>query len=206
MPHCIAVNCPRCNGLAEFEFAEISRIKLRKDIQFFQTSKTFEYRKFSDGCGHTWHGAIFFSGLHGAPENVFHDLPEGYHSQQWSHSKYWRGSPGGGAGSIRCGSCGYLAKHVLQWPSDAYFQVLYRGHLLWAFDRENAKALRSFLLSKSRDIYAYGYSRFMLHIPTVFKTAKARPHVTKALTKLLAPISTKQLRRSKSLSFQPLDR
>lgn len=48
----------------EFEFAEVVRIKLKKDVPFFQNSPHFEYRILSDDCGHKFHGAFFFKGLH----------------------------------------------------------------------------------------------------------------------------------------------
>lgn len=200
MPHCLAVRCPKCHGRAEFEFAEIRPIRLRKDIPHFKAHNSFSYRQFQDGCGHLWHGAVFYPGLHG-PANGLDNLPEGYAPEQWTHSKYWRGGCGTGDGSIRCNLCRYRAKHVLSWPNDAYFLINYRGHVLWAYDQGSANALQAFLLSKSRDLYAHGYSRFLLHIPSIFKTAKARTAVTKALSRLLAPASNKQVCHSKTLSF-----
>ena len=42
MPHIVDVRCPECGGYAEFEFAEMVRIKLKKDVEFFKKSKLFE--------------------------------------------------------------------------------------------------------------------------------------------------------------------
>lgn len=75
IPHRVDVTCPACRCCAEFEFAEVVRIKLKTDVPFFQASDSFEYRQFEDSLGHLWHAALFFEGLHGSPSKAIHDLP-----------------------------------------------------------------------------------------------------------------------------------
>lgn len=194
MPHRVDVKCPRCAARAEFEFAEVHRIELKKDVPFFRDSPLFEYRMFQDSCGHYWHGAIFYAGLHGDPQSALHELPAGYEPRDWSHSKYLYRSGDLDLGSVRCEHCHLRAKHTLRWPEDAYFSLSYRNQVLWAFHRESASDLRDYLLSTSREVSRYRWSSFLLHVPTVFKTHKARAAVTRHLLSLLA--GTTQRRRA----------
>lgn len=187
IPHRVAVGCPNCRSCAEFEFAEVFRIKLKSDVEFFQASDTFEYQQFQDSCGHFWHGALFFEGLHGSPGKAIHGLPPGYSPDDWSHSKYLVRSWGQGLGSVKCEQCGARGKHVLNWPNDAYYSISHRNQVLWAFHRESAIELQHYLLSSKRDVSQYRWASFLLHIPTIFKTHKARDSVAKQLQKLLAP-------------------
>jgi hypothetical protein len=78
MPHTLDVKCSRCEQRAYFEFAELVRIKEKKDVQFFKDSDQFEYLLCQDSCGHRWHGALFFPGLHGRTVNTIRELPDGY--------------------------------------------------------------------------------------------------------------------------------
>ena len=94
IPHRVTVKCPKCQGPAEFDFAEVQRIHLRRDIPHFQAHKAFEYKQFSDSCGQVWHAAVFYPGLHGPMPTSLHNPPEGYPAEAWSHPRYWRGSPG----------------------------------------------------------------------------------------------------------------
>ncbi len=186
MPHNVDVKCPRCGQRAEFEFAEVCRIELKKDLEFFKNSPLFEYRQFQDSCGHFWHGALYYPGLHGNAQAAIHDLPPGYEPSNWAHSKYLYRSHGQDIGSIRCEYCHLRTKHSLKWPDDAYFSVSHKNHILWAFHRESANDLKDYLLSKSREVSRYRWSSFLLHVPTVFKTHKAREAVSKQLLRLLA--------------------
>lgn len=185
MPHKVEVKCPRCGQHAGFEFAEVARIKLREDVDFFKNSPAFEYRQLQDSCGHYWHGALYFAGLHGDPRAAVHDLPAGYQASDWCHSKYLYRSHGLDIGSVQCEHCHLRAKHSLTWPDDAYFAISYRGNILWAFHRESACDLNNYLLSKSRDVSKYRWGAFLLHIPTAFKTQKARAAVSRQLLRLL---------------------
>lgn len=186
MPHKVDVKCPHCGRRAEFEFAEVCRIERKTDIAFFKSSATFEYRQFQDSCGHYWHGALYFAGLHGDPCVAIHDLPAGYKPGDWSHSKYMYRSNGLDVGSVRCEHCHFRAKHDLVWPDDAYFSISYRNSVLWAFNRDSASVLNDYLVSKSREISRFRWASFLLHIPTVFKTRGARAAVSRQLLRLLA--------------------
>jgi hypothetical protein len=187
MPHRVDIRCPACRCCAEFEFAEVVRINLKTDVEFFQASDAFEYQQFQDSCGHFWHGAVYFEGLHGSPGKVIHELPLGYSPQDWDHSRYLRSSRDAGVGSVRCQRCGKRGKYTLNWPNNAYYSIAYRNHVLWAFHRESALELHQYLLSAKRDVSQYCWSSFLLHLPTVFKTRKARDAVAKQLLRLLAP-------------------
>ncbi len=185
IPHCLDIACPKCRHRAEFEFAETVTIKLKADVAFFRDSKVFEYQRFQDHVGHTWHGAVYFQGLHGEPRKTLHQLPPGYTAQDWEHPKY----PGHRAhwpvGSFRCERCLARGMHWLNWPHDAYFSVSYRNHVLWAFHRESAIALTDYLESTQRTVWKHGWAGFLQHVPTVFKVRKAREAVVKQLGKLL---------------------
>ena len=185
MPHRVDVKCPSCDELAQFEFAEVCRIKLKDDVPFFQNSDLFEYRQFQDSCGHYWHGALYYAGLHGDSVLAIHGLPTGYQASDWAHSKYLCRSHGLDIGSVRCEHCGLRRKHCLRWPDDAYFSISYKNQTLWAFHRESAYELNDFLSSKFRDRSKYRWSAFLLHVPSVFKTNKARETVSKQLIRLL---------------------
>jgi hypothetical protein len=186
MPHKVDVKCPRCKRCAQFEFAEVCRIKLKSDVDFFKNNSMFEYRQFQDSCGHYWHGAVYYAGLHGNPRVALKRLPPNYKPDEWDHSEYLYRSHGLDIGSIHCEHCHLKTKHNLNWPGDAYYSVAYRNNVLWAFDRESACDLRDFILSKTRDISKYRWALFLSHIPTVFKTQKAREAVSKHLLRLLA--------------------
>lgn len=185
MPHKVDVKCPQCGLRAEFEFAEVCRIGLKSDVDFFKNSSQFVYRQFQDSCGHYWHGALYFAGLHGDPCITLGDLPPGYAPGNWSHSRHLSRGHGLDLGSVVCEHCHLRSSHRLNWPGDAYYAVPYKNHVLWAFDRESACDLHDFILSRTRDRSMYRWSLFLLHVPTVFKTHKAREAVSKHLFRLL---------------------
>jgi len=185
MPHRVSITCPACRSLANFEFAEVVRIKLRADVPYFQESDAFEYQLFEDSCGSRWHGAIFYHGLRESPSAAIRDLPEGYSPEDWDHSRYLYRSHGLDIGSVVCGSCDYRRKHALKWPDDAYFQIEYRRRVLWAFDRETAFELHTFIASDDRCRAASKWQAFLRHVPSHFLKQQARDTVTKKLKKLL---------------------
>lgn len=186
IPHHLDIKCPKCHGCAEFEFAEIVRINLKSEVEFFEKNSIFEYHRFQDSCGHIWHGALYFEALHGSPNLAIHDLPPGYAPDDWAHSKYLRSRREFPVGALRCSHCGIRAKHELAWPSDAYYSVGYRGQVLWAYHRESAVELTQYLSSTARDISKYRWCSFLLHVPTTFKVRKAREAIVKQMDKLLA--------------------
>lgn len=185
VPHQLDVTCPNCRQLAEFEFAEVVRIKLKADVEFFQNSRVFGYQQFEDSCGHLWHAAVYFQGLHGSPHRAIADLPDGYAAEDWEHPRYLRNRKGWPVGSIRCTSCHLRRQHRLDWPADAYFSVAYRNHVLWAYHRESAVDLLEYILANERGTSGYRWGSFLMHVPTVFKVRKARDAVGRQLGKLL---------------------
>jgi hypothetical protein len=111
-------------------------------------------------------------------------LPGGYSPEDWDHSPYLYRSHGLDIGSVTCQSCGYRKKHSLNWPDEAYFQIDYKGKVLWAFDRESATVLRDYVRSETRQRDGK-WKAFLLHIPSHFLKKKAREEVSKKPGKLL---------------------
>lgn len=180
MPHCVAVRCPECLAQATFEFAEIVQIK-KADVPFFERSKQFDYRFVESDSGQRWHAAIYYSGLHGHGTDPIRDLPEGYAPSQWDHPRYLvRTASNMNLGSVRC-QCGIRRKHQLIWPRDAYFQLDDHGATLWAFDRDSALSLRSFIASAERDPKAHRWAGMLMKVPKQFLV---RHHSDAILTKL----------------------
>jgi hypothetical protein len=197
MPHRVAVVCPSCRACAEFEFAEVCRIQLREDLPYFQNSDVLEYQRFQDTTGHFWNGAVYYAGLHGDPKLALHNLPAGYEPMQWAHSEYLYRNHGLDLGSIHCARCRLRAKHDLRWPDEAYFAISYRSKVLWAFDRDSATELLKYLEATHRNSANFRWRSFLLHVPTLFKTAKARQAVCKELRRLLElPRSARSNKRS----------
>jgi len=85
MPHKVDIKCPACAEHSVFEFAEVVKIALKKDVPFFEQSDLFEYYLFKDSCGHNWHGATYYANLHGGSTAAIRDLPEGYVPENWNH-------------------------------------------------------------------------------------------------------------------------
>lgn len=186
MRHKLDVRCPSCGSRADFEFAEVSEISLKKDIPFFENSDLFEYRLFQGSGGSRWHGAIFYAGLHGGNIAAIRDLPDGYSAEDWSHPGYLHRRRGEfDPGSVNCATCHFRNKHVLAWPDDAYFSIEYRGQRLWAFNRETLVELRHYIAGNERDADGAKWRSFLLHIPSAFKRKKARDQVVKQLDQLL---------------------
>lgn len=186
MPHIVDVRCSDCGHLAKFEFAEVVRIEFKKDVEFFRNSDIFEYVLLKDGCGHKWHGAIYFSGLHGGQTKAITQLPEGYEPENWEHSKYLMRSHCSDLGSLRCDTCKTNLKHVLNWPDDAFYSLDHKNDILWAYNRASAVDLYNFIDGAERKVDDYQWRNFLFHIPTVFKTKKARDNVVKKLGRLLS--------------------
>ena len=180
MPHVLAVACPNCRKEAKFEFAEGRWIKTNEDLAYFRRSRDFEVSRV--WCNGWKNIAVYHHGLDVRSLDAIEDLPEGYSPQMWRHSKYLSRSLRGDQGVIRCMSCGYLRKHVLDWPENAYFQIEHRGDVLWAFDRETAVVLRDYIASNMRSRRGQRYSGFLRKVPKQFLSAKARPVLGKKLT------------------------
>ena len=82
-------------------------------------------------------------------------------------------------------------KHKLDWPEEAYFQVSYKGKVLWAYDRKTASKLLNYIKSddrRKRIELQPSYivqDAFLRKIPEHFQTAKARKAIAKKLEKIL---------------------
>ena len=187
MPHTLDVRCPSCGTKAFFEFAEAVRIREKKDVPFFQDNDQFDYLLCKDSCGHRWHAAIYYAGLHGRTVGSIGELPDGYSRSDWEHSKYLYRSAGSARGSVSCGSCHLRRKHELRWPEDAYFQIDYKSDVLWAFNDESASELRDFIASTDRKRDGYRWESFLMKIPTKFLRHGARDTIVKRLGKLIPP-------------------
>lgn len=185
MPHRVDVRCPGCDARAAFEFAEVVRIRLAKDVAYFQRSEAFEYRLFQDSAGSRWHGAIFYHGLSGHTSGTIRDLPDGYRPEDWDHGEYLYRSHDLDIGAVACGACGYRKRHTLRWPEEAYFQVEYRGKILWAFNGESAAELLNYVRSEHRKREGYKWEAFLRHVPSNFLRKGARETVSKKLQRLL---------------------
>ncbi|WP_325894996.1 hypothetical protein [Grimontia sp. NTOU-MAR1] len=186
MPHKVEIKCPACGGHCIFEFADVVKISLKKDVPFFKQSDIFEYSIFKDGCGHKWHGAIYFANLHGGSINAITDLPDGYSPENWSHSKYLTRNHGLDLGAFSCSHCQTRKPYILQWPQDAYYSFSYKGEVLWAFNRESAVDLRDYIASNERKTEKFKWASFLLHIPTIFKKQNARDNIVKQINKAVA--------------------
>lgn len=186
MPHKVDINCPTCDEHAMFEFAEVVKITLKKDISFFEKNSLFDYSLFKDSCGHKWHGAIYYANLHGNSTDAIRDLPEGYEAEDWNHSKYLTRSHGTDLGAFCCNHCQTRQRYILQWPNDAFYSISYKGEALWAFNLESAFDLRDFIASKERETKKYKWASFLLHIPTLFKKQNARNNIVKQINRVLS--------------------
>ena len=186
MPHIVEIRCPECGGGAIFEFAEVVRIALKKDVAFFKNNKLFEYMFLKDSNGSGWHAAFYFPRLYGSSTDVLRDLPAGYSSGFWNHSKYLYRAHGCDWGTADCRECGLRQKHILVWPNEALYQIEFRRRTLWAFDRESALAIRDYIASMHRKQAAFKWQSLLLHIPKQFLDAKARDEIVKRLNRLLA--------------------
>lgn len=178
-PNILDVICPRCGGLATFTYALEHPITRKADVPLVQDHPLFAYRRYQDGCGHFRHVAVIYPGLHGAPT-----LPVWWDSRCTSRAL--------DDGSVCCPHCLLRARHRLRWPDDAYFQVGYRQQILWAFNRESAAALLAYVMSPTRSVWCFAkrqslrrWTPFLWHIPTVFKTRKARAEVARRLNHML---------------------
>lgn len=186
MPHVLAVTCPGCAKEAFFEFPARVKIRLRKDIPYFESSKYFEYRKTSDHDGTNINLAFYFHKLHGHSFPQISDLPEGYEMSDWSRSNYGYRQYGNDEGTIFCIGCGLRRKHTLSWPQDAYFQITYKGKVLWSYDRRHTAELLDYIASKDRERADYKYRAFLLTVPSYFQTKAARHEIVKRLSAKLS--------------------
>lgn len=186
MPQLVDVACPECGGAALFEFAEVLGIHRRDGFPDSRESSRFEDWILDHGPQRRWHGAFYYSLLHGPPEAALRKLPAGYGPSNWKHSHDLNRSHGTDAGQVRFGGCGLRTGHRLEWPKDASSRVDHCSHVLWAFQRESGGELRSHIASRDRAREGYQWDSFLRHIPTTFLRAKARNAVVNRLDWILS--------------------
>lgn len=87
-------------------------------------------------------------------------------------------------GICRCGACGYLNRHLLEWPAEAYYAASHRGRTLWMFTREHAAALRAYIAAEDRR--RVPGARLLSRVPKEFLAARNRAALVKKLDRLLA--------------------
>lgn len=182
MTHRVSVPCPACLKEAFFEFAEAVKIRERKDIPYFKTSKFFDYAREKNQYGGHLNYAYYYHGLHlqhGFP--ALSDLPSGYKMEDWAHPPYLLRSFIHNLGTLFCLHCGMRRKHGLDWPEEAYFQISYKEQVLWAYDRRCAGELMAYIQSTDRKRGSYKFKPFLLKVPAHFLTQKARAAVVKRL-------------------------
>jgi hypothetical protein len=86
-------------------------------------------------------------------------------------------------GTLDCMSCHHhVGAHTVIWPNDAFYRCDIRGHELWAWSEDHARAIREFIDSKTRKTR----SPALLHLPEFFLRAKQREAIVKALDRILA--------------------
>jgi hypothetical protein len=88
------------------------------------------------------------------------------------------------AGICRCGACGYLNRHLLDWPREAFYAVSLRGRTLWMRSREHVVALRGYVAAEDRQ--RVPGARWLSRVPKEFLAARNRAPLVKKLDRLLA--------------------
>lgn len=186
------IQCPRCQSHAVFQYVQTCRIAKKVDLPFFESSTSFRIEWRQNG-GNRYRVAAHYRGLDNAIENAG-ELPEGYTTGMWSRVSIPYASDAL-SGVAFCANCQRHSRHTLEWPTDAWFQLDYRGQTLWAYDRASALKLLRYIESDSRtkglDYTCGGHAvfrtvdRFLYRVPTHFQTAKARPYVLRALKRKL---------------------
>ncbi|WP_339740416.1 hypothetical protein [uncultured Maricaulis sp.] len=132
--------------------------------------------KLTLGCPHCRAGARF--------ESLYGDLPlpvmlaDGKNGTKLS----W-------AGRLSCLVCGLNRTHEVDWPREAFYQVAYRGEILWAFDRAMMVDTLAYLTAGAdRDAVRRNspYATRLLRLPKTFLAAKARETLAAKIEALLA--------------------
>ena len=185
MPHTVSVRCPVCRRHATFEHAKAVPLRRKKDVQAFKKSRDFDVVRLRAAGGGYTNGALYYHGLRQRRLGPQVTTPAGYDLGDWRHSPYAIRSQPGDLGTVVCDACGLRRKHRLDWPSDAYFQVSYRGQVLWAFNREMAAELLRYVRASDRNRRQFRFQAFLMKVPTHFLTAKARETVADRLEKAL---------------------
>lgn len=159
----IDVKCPVCGKKALFEepFEFIPLRKLAAD----------ESRSY-----HRWGG---WAVIERFPSLISWQAPAG--SQQYLRT----GGDCGGEGYplltnglVQCSQCYLSRKHKLCWPEDAFWQWEIRGQVLWAWEREHAITILSYIRETVRPSR---HSHYLRYIPSHFLAAKVRELVVQKM-------------------------
>lgn len=163
----IDIKCPNCSGLAKFE----------EPFEFLSSNNAEpnETRPY-----HKWGGWV-----------VVERFPSQFNWKAPSTSnQYLRGGGENGHGGypvltnglVQCPNCYANEKHKLQWPHDAYWHWDIRGELLWAWDRDHAKAILAYV---KRTVRPSRHSYALRYIPSHFLSAKVRDLVVRKMKQSL---------------------
>jgi len=155
----IAIRCPRCGREAAFEPAT-----------YLLAGAAARAAADDPAVTGIWRG--------GAYEVIRYPRLKGW-KDAVRRRRGWRPS-----GICRCGACGYLNRHLLDWPREAFYAVSLRGRTLWMRSREHALALRHYVAADDRQRVpgARGLSR----VPKEFLAARNRAPLVKRIDALLA--------------------
>lgn len=175
----------------------VRTITRKVDRAYFEKSKDFMILPANHAGSFT--RVAYFPNLGNNLENI-KELPESHSASEWQSSKSGFNGNGGGLGVMSCNGCYQRRRHDLKWPDDAYFNVDYRGHRLWAYDRayavkllnyirsdERHKAIKGHIDLGDRKIEITGIDNFLHKIPKIFQSKKARSHIVQKLEKRLQP-------------------
>jgi len=191
------INCPDCGTLAAFAFAPATRVLTNADKAYFDASPDFKVVEWRSRSAQFYRVALHFPGVSNALANM-KDLPDAYSPASWKPVRYryigrnkavfdsyddW--------GVLRCSACPSVRRHVVSWPEEAHFQIIYKGESLWAYNRSFALDLLAYLESGARmktmvsTTGRRATNPFLNAVPALFQTSKARPVVVKALKRKL---------------------
>ena len=161
------IRCPRCHSQASFDTPftflrgkEADKVKDKANVRGFQYGGGFVIEKY--------------------PKEFPWRSPENARRLFGQIRDIW--------GVCSCPACTFRAKHLLDWPSDAYYTTNVRGQALWAWTREEVVALRDFIASRDRKYLgtARQHFWFLRHVPNHFIEVKHRTEVLKKLERLLS--------------------
>ena len=85
-------------------------------------------------------------------------------------------------GVLKCSSCGYITKHELKWPEDAYYLWGIRNTVLWAVNKNHAEFLLDYIQNKIRN-NKRDYKSYKL--PALITSSKNRTLVVKKISSSL---------------------
>jgi hypothetical protein len=87
---------------------------------------------------------------------------------------------------VSCKSCAYRKPHVVNWPTDAFYQTEVCNDVIWGWNRGHFTSVRDHIASKERNLrqvveYGWAHGR----IPAHFLEAKRREAVVRAIDHVL---------------------